>query len=419
MFHISASGSPVPCKATVNACPRGGGQKHFEDKEQALAYIARESNPVGRAKPAFDYSAAKSKFLSAFKLDEGAKLESKNKGEFCEIYVPFVLAKDQSPIFAHGSEHWDIAAMRLGVNDYIFHEDEVFVETAGGTVAKVETGQHTTTDEVFKDIYGAEARKKTTTRTGAASNGNSYASTRNIQEAAVALGFTDGLVPKAPSAVKPDLIAWDTEGRQHRISVKSYLSGSSSATAILNAAQASSIDYSAPLPEGMTAEAAEALAAKLTGQKSADVVAELKRHGVRFNAEDAETFDKDLSTNLNHIHPDAEKVYKEKLLSTADKAYVPQERTEAYKKMLTAFATRMTPKRLDPEREAITDFATVHPDGKVIFTNFSTVDELDTYIHDRAELGTGSAAKVSVRDGKLVLNLTGQAALTRNKRTTR
>jgi len=42
-YHISSSGAPAPCHATVKACPLGGENEHFESKEQAFEYIENKA----------------------------------------------------------------------------------------------------------------------------------------------------------------------------------------------------------------------------------------------------------------------------------------------------------------------------------------------------------------------------------------
>jgi hypothetical protein len=40
-FHISESGNPAPCKASVRACPRGGENEHYSSREAAVQAYER------------------------------------------------------------------------------------------------------------------------------------------------------------------------------------------------------------------------------------------------------------------------------------------------------------------------------------------------------------------------------------------
>jgi hypothetical protein len=49
-YHITTAGNPAPCKATVNACPRGGADEHYASKgEAAEAYEKKMEGEVLKA----------------------------------------------------------------------------------------------------------------------------------------------------------------------------------------------------------------------------------------------------------------------------------------------------------------------------------------------------------------------------------
>lgn len=416
--HINKRGQPGECRA-VKACPFGGEQRHCESVEEIYSLIEREQTIALRGEPTFTLDEVPVNENSVYTLDPHAQLESKNKGEFAELYVAHSILSDHRLKFAPGSTTWTPRSLRVGVNDYKRVPEGWYVETANKDVSFLHLKEaEVSSENVFVDIKSANTRRRAEDENQA--TGNSYISTPTIQQAAVNLGFTDGKVPKAPSNLKADLIAWDKRGHTKRISIKSYLSGSAT-PAILSVSNSGSINYSAKRPEGMTDdEVIDIIFEANNKTASADALAVLKKHGITFSPQESSAHNPQLARNLKRVHPQAMEAYSTRLLASASKSTKwSKDLDQAYKATLTAFATRMTPQTLSPKSESITDFMTVHGNGEIEVRNFKSNEALEEYVSDRSDITTGGKTTVAYENGEFILNLKAQAGFSKNKKTTK
>src|SRR5699024_285296 len=148
-IHIGRNGKPGKCTADPGNCPFGGSNEHFENEEQAYeaeyagagVALTKTNGQLGRPMPEFDHNTAK---FSIFRMDEGAKPETKNKGEYSELHALATCLSDREMIFNAGSEPFEITAVQAKNHKYkIVDEDGEKAVYLQDPIGDVRSEEHT------------------------------------------------------------------------------------------------------------------------------------------------------------------------------------------------------------------------------------------------------------------------------------
>ena len=412
-YHISRRGEPALCHAERN-CPLGGASEHFPTPEAAYDYLAVThavlTSPLTRkdlraSMPVFSEEGVD--WERTFTLDADAVEETKNKGEYSELYAAAHLLSSEKPTFAPRSQRFEVAAMRVGGREFAVDKREgshrVLTRAAGEEQAAAVEDPADKLNAIYSDI--SQAASPTF-------------SSDAIRNACVELGFTNGRVPKAVSKSKADLIVWDSEGKEHRISVKSFMGHN---PALINASKQAQIAYGARIPEGVDEEKLKAMLASPSHSTKAKVAA-LKRLGIEFDPTKGKPLEEKFRENLKKVDPRATRAYCAAAWEAADSDYkVPPAFEKAYHRTLHAFATRMTHSSMEPEEDAVTDFLSVHPNGSMTIRNFRTPEAAGKYFAERVRFQEPSKARHTtgefvVKNGRVALILSPFASISPNKR---
>lgn len=411
-WHINRRGEPGRCRAKQQ-CPF---DEHYATPEEARGAFERLQSGEAPTSPlsSADLAAGRPTISlddvawgKTYRLEKGAKQETKNRGEYSEFYATLHLLSSEKPAFAPGSEPFTVESLRVGGREFVVAKTAdshgVLVRGLGERAAAYIPDPAVHLEAIKADITGG----KTATF-----------KSRAVQSACVNLGFTSGRVPKAASTFKADLVAWDDGGREHRISVKSFMG---SAPSLINASQQSELRYSAALPKGVTAEELEETLSD-PAVSTKEKVAFLRSKGVVFDPTRGEAVAGKFKKNLAKVHPLAQQAYCAAAFEAADSSSrVPEELQEAYHHTLHAFASRMTHSTMEPESQAVTDFLSVGKRGTITVVNFPTPAEAGAYFAERVRFQEPSKERHStgeftVANGKVFFKLNAFASLSEGKR---
>lgn len=407
-YHIGKSG-PAPCDAQTGKCPYGGGTEHFRTHEDAAEFeygskvqLTKINGTIGRIKPHFDIRKAS---FNVFTIDKAATLETKNRGEYSELYALQHFLSEEESHFSENSKTFEVTAVQAKNHQYLIEQNgdqkNIFFKTPNGIVSKCDLAKHEQTQELLKILV--EGSQKT---------GVNTFSSKMIQDECVRLGFSNGRVPKAPSHSKTDLRVWDENGCERRLSVKSYLGRN---PGLMSASTASVVSYPAHAPKNISPSDCHALAEKASKAKSySQAYKILKNAGVRFDSSVGVPDHPKFRKNLECIDPNAQKAYSKALFQMVDKDTSIQDDpklVKAYHKTLGNFAHGMTYTRNPPKSEQVTDFLTVKSDGSVMIQNFPNVEETGSNLASRVEFMAPAKARsfgggtVEYIDGKFIFKL--------------
>lgn len=425
-WHVKKDNSGVAkCKAKPGNCPLGGANEHFESEEDGLESIygtaasnnlTKTANGVGRPKPNFDYSEYTMMWYS---LEKGATDERKNKGEFSEMYALNVLLSNNELHPGPGSKSFTPTAVQAKNHQYIIDEnfeyDEgerrmVYVKPPNGKVVELTPISQENLDDLGEGI-----------KRGARGAGTTF-KCQAVKDAAVRVGFTNERIPKAPSESKVDLRAWDENGDERRLSVKSYFGYD---PALMSAsAQSSELKYSASLPEGMSEDDANNLIAKTEGLSTKEKVKALRRAGVSFDPDSGVPSSEAFRKNLESTDANAQKAYSRALFSVADsETEMSEDLKPAYNRTLGAFAHGMTYSTRQPEHEKVTDFMVIRPNGGASIYNFGSEEETGEHFAKRAKFSEPAKSKaksgeLTFENGKFTMNLNSNVSISQVPRKT-
>lgn len=409
-FHIGPKG-PAPCKAkTPGGCPFGGSNEHFDTLEGATenhyGHLAVSFTKNGAPKPEVDHNKAKFGFI---KLDEGSTLEKKNKGEFAEAYALDGLVSNNKLHFAYGTEPFTVTAVQAKNHVYSINPDDpddIVVQPPDGSVYSV-SRQDDEALEYTRDQIQAGG--------GVRREGSAFSSS-HIQYRMTSMGFTNGRVPKSPSESKSDLSAWDENGQEHRISVKSYMGSN---PALASASKASEMTYSSSLPEGMSDGEAQTIVDETKDMSTQERVKHLKRKGITFDPDSGEPTHDKFKRNLDSLNSEgtAQKAYSRGLFTVADSnTEMSDDLKEDYSRTLGAFSRRMRYTDVEPKGREVTDHMSISRTGMMSINSFKSDEEAGAYYTKRARFSEPAKGKfpsgdVEVKDGRAVLRLNSNISI--------
>jgi len=414
-IHIGRNGKPGKCTADPGNCPFGGSNEHFENEEQAYeaeyagagVALTKTNGQLGRPMPEFDHNTAK---FSIFRMDEGAKPETKNKGEYSELHALATCLSDREMIFNAGSEPFEITAVQAKNHKYkIVDEDgekAVYLQDPIGDVYSITTAD----DDRLNDLSNAISKGKKTFKSP------------TVQAECVRLGFLNGRIPKAPAGDKSDLSVWDENGKEHRLSIKSYLGHD---PALMSASKGSEMTYEADLPDGMTQEDAESLVKETEEMSTKEKIKYLKNKGIEFDPDSGAPTHEKFKKNLESVDPDSQRAYSRGVFSIADSnTEMSDDLKEPFNKTIGAFSTRMTYTEKVPQGKEITDFMTINQNGRASIMNFEDDRQAGEYFSKRLTFSEPAdskfpSGKLNVKNGRISLLLNSNASISQVPRTKR
>lgn len=428
-FHVNSKGESAVCHATVGNCPFGESE-HFPSKELVDAYIEKKNNglfgnathskksrknktkeiktgaPIVLTEPNFDENEAS---WSGFPHDSSVVKEKKNKGEYSEFYAAMFLLAGEEPYYSNGAKPLKIRSMVLGekdnLNEYrIVHDGDyrdVYIksphETIDGKNIAVALVKKEDSDHVFDSIMKGKGR--------------SFHSSA-IQAATMKLGFPDGKIPKSTS--KADLIAWDEDGNQRRISVKSF---AGSNPALINASQQSEMTYTTKIPSNLTESEVVKLISLMENKTTKEKIAALKRVGIKFDPNNGVPRGENMESNFNSLHVDAMKAYSNSVWTAADSKHVmPEELKQANRKVLSAYASQMNHSGFYSDEEKVTDWLFINKNGRAVVHNFSNDEAAGHFFERRVKFNEPDANRhktgvFNVKNGEIKFTINTYAEL--------
>lgn len=460
MFHVNKKGVKGKCGAkSKESCPyyddkdQNGG--HFGTEEEIEEYVsnkfsqpelskglysynvnigekgAREPQTMteafSRPEPNFSYSTFS--FGEPFTLDSGAKLESKNKGEYSEMAaLVSVLSEKSVHVSTFSPNKWEPSSVSIGNMEYIIRQDEEDPDDPDYKPKPMVFCRPVDSDPSTpgKRVLSADDTETSSYLIDAIKSGSSTARTfgsPSIQRACVAFGFTDGRVPKAPSSSKADMVVWDKEGKEHRVSVKSYLG---SDPALTSPSKSSAVRWETRSP--LSKEETKGLVEELnnsTNLTPSDKFKILKKRGILFSADEGSPVSKSFKENMNNLGEGPRKAYSKALFNIVDSSTGYPDSDPNLKKdwntTLDAFSRGMTYTDMETKDKWVTDFMTISQDGKTRVHNFSNEQECGEYMAKRIRVQpsgskTGSPMELSVSENGIVkMKLNGGLSLSLNE----
>jgi hypothetical protein len=405
IYHLHPlTGDPGLCRATAGRCPFGSKEEHYSSAEEARAAFEEQQTspqalagatltPLGKQdalRPVF--SPRPGILRSGFTLSSDATPETKNRGEYSELYATQLLLMEQGFTTASGTS-LEVESMVVGPVAYRKIGQRVLAENQQGEQAWL-TAHADNAALMLRGILGGEGR--------------TFFSAE-MQAGAVTMGFTDGRVPKALSSGKTDVVVFDRQGQRRNISIKSHLGR---IPAIINASKSSYIGYSMAIPRRMSKAEAEAAVASISRsyRSAAHRVAALKELGVTFAPRRGSFTKEGLGEQLNTVHPQAEAAYAAHLYAMADRSYTPPEKlAPAYRALLGAFARRFNHSSgFVQAGTEVTDMLVVHRSGEATLHSARTDAEAGALLAPKVRMEEHIArfpSELTIKDGKIHLQL--------------
>lgn len=397
-IHISKKGLPATCTAAEGQCPLNS--EHFNTVEEAhksiennlLEEFGGAFNQVSKFDMPPNFEMKISSYTDYFKLNSETKPESKNKGEYSELYAAYYLLNGRKIFTPTGVKPLSINSMRLyrndskkGSGDGYYVDYRVNVDSEGLRSRFINKEDRTFSYEVL-DKEDHDQNIFNFIKKG---NGRSFKSSYAIQQACVELGFEDGMIPKADSKHKADLVGWDDNGEERRISVKSFIG---SEPGLINQSKQSAMTFKTKIPDNVDEEEIKDLLNKMEGQPTKRKVAMLKRMGVNFDPVSGTPVSKAFKNNLDTVDGDnARAAYSAAIWGSVESKYeVPDHLKNSYRNVLHGFASKMTHSEIVSDDKAVTDWMIINKDGRATVYNFKNEQETGKFFERRVKFSEGN-----------------------------